>query len=581
MTKRAFLVALIAVLMLTLCSVALADMDFELRPEQKKAMQDAGRETENLLAGKEYWNEDEPEATMILAQAGDTAQLTALERNLDGSWRIAGYNDTIPASIITSAAVTTWSISLEDNQECIFFMLKMEKYIPSTAGAVENVLLAYRSLQFIWTPGRGFMLASALDVPFEDAVEGRCPYHQLTMQEEGWVYKLYEMINKENDQAWYRSEQIVEKAVPEKDLVPYAELSQLDYPAFLTFLHSLTPEEYEHLPVQSFAVTPSSEPEEPEKEDETVYVYYNPQGGRYYHADRLCPAVNSKYWPLSPISFDFICTYSNLLPCVHCNAPERPLLDTQPTEEPLENNAGKSAEEDETAYVYYNFNNGGGRFYHADPECPTVSPDWWPLTPIPFDEINSKAYRNVLPCVICEAPDRPPFDVEPTEEPLKNDAGDSDFRTLEFRYGNNGLTFLRITMNDEEKRMFTCAPLPPFCYLDTYHDGDAILIHHYAEMAQNPDAWDELAAESWFMTFEYVEDDWRLTYISNGQDWMASVENGVYTFDDHYSDGSRWQWSAEFEDRLLVFDYTGMAKLIDRYNAAMPDRPSLHEDELE
>ena len=240
-----------------------------------------------------------------------------------------------------------------------------------------------------------------------------------------------------------------------------------------------------------------------------------------------------------------------------------------------------SAEEDETAYVYYNFNNGGGRFYHADPECPTVSPDWWPLTPIPFDEINSEAYRNLLPCVICEAPDRPPFDVEPTEEPLKNDAGDSDLRTLEFRYGNNGLTFLRITMNDEEKRVFTCAPLPPFCYLDTYHDGDAILIHHYAEMAQNPDAWDELAGESWFMTFEYVEDDWRLTYISNGQDWMASVENGVYTFDDHYSDGSRWQWSAEFEDRLLVFDYTGMAKLIDRYNAAMPDRPSLHEDELE
>ena len=338
MTKRAFLVALIAVLMLTLCSVALADMDFELRPEQKKAMQDAGRETENLLAGKEYWTEDEPEATMILAQAGDIIQLTALERNQDESWRIVGYNDTIPASMITNATISSWTFPSEEEPEHIFFMLQMEKYISLTDTTLTDndawcIFLRSDSLEFIWTPGQGFMLCNAQDVPFEDEADGRCPYHLLTMKEEGWIYRFYEMIKSESSPIWHRSDKIVEKGVPDEDMLPYTELSKLDFQALLTFLHSLAPEEYEHKPIQSSF----PEPEEPEKEDETVYVYYNPQGGRYYHADRLCPSVNSKYWPLSPISFDVICTHSNLLPCVHCNAPERPVSDAEPTEEPREN----------------------------------------------------------------------------------------------------------------------------------------------------------------------------------------------------------------------------------------------------
>ena len=57
-----------------------------------------------------------------------------------------------------------------------------------------------------------------------------------------------------------------------------------------------------------------------------VYVYYNPDGGIYYHADAYCPSVNKKYTPLTPIPFEKINTqaYANLMRCRKCNAPERP-----------------------------------------------------------------------------------------------------------------------------------------------------------------------------------------------------------------------------------------------------------------
>ena len=75
-------------------------------------------------------------------------------------------------------------------------------------------------------------------------------------------------------------------------------------------------------------------------EDDSNCVYYNPQGGRYYHADRYCPSVSTKYWPLSPIPFDKVYT---LLPCAICKAPERPPISPEPTEEPPENNASESS----------------------------------------------------------------------------------------------------------------------------------------------------------------------------------------------------------------------------------------------
>jgi len=59
--------------------------------------------------------------------------------------------------------------------------------------------------------------------------------------------------------------------------------------------------------------------------DSTV-LYYNPNGGKYYHADPECEAVNEKYLPMATFTYGEIndAPYSALTPCLKCNAPSRP-----------------------------------------------------------------------------------------------------------------------------------------------------------------------------------------------------------------------------------------------------------------
>ncbi len=66
---------------------------------------------------------------------------------------------------------------------------------------------------------------------------------------------------------------------------------------------------------------------EPKAEGESITVYYNVHGGKYYHTTPTCSAVDSSYWPLTgEIPFELINSkeYSKLIPCAKCGAPARP-----------------------------------------------------------------------------------------------------------------------------------------------------------------------------------------------------------------------------------------------------------------
>ena len=66
---------------------------------------------------------------------------------------------------------------------------------------------------------------------------------------------------------------------------------------------------------------------EPKAEGESITVYYNVHGGKYYHTTPTCSAVDSSYWPLTgEIPFELINSkeYSKLIPCTKCGAPARP-----------------------------------------------------------------------------------------------------------------------------------------------------------------------------------------------------------------------------------------------------------------
>ena len=55
-------------------------------------------------------------------------------------------------------------------------------------------------------------------------------------------------------------------------------------------------------------------------------LYYNSNGGKYYHSMPNCPAVDERYWPLDKFYYSDLNTakFKNLLRCTKCNAPERP-----------------------------------------------------------------------------------------------------------------------------------------------------------------------------------------------------------------------------------------------------------------
>ena len=63
-----------------------------------------------------------------------------------------------------------------------------------------------------------------------------------------------------------------------------------------------------------------------ERLDDGESVYYNPDGGKKYHADARCSSVRSVYLPMTAISYGELTRYpyTQLTPCGTCGAPERP-----------------------------------------------------------------------------------------------------------------------------------------------------------------------------------------------------------------------------------------------------------------
>ena len=54
--------------------------------------------------------------------------------------------------------------------------------------------------------------------------------------------------------------------------------------------------------------------------------------------------------------------------------------------------------------LYYN--KDGGRKYHADPECYTVSAEYLPLSSFTYGDLNKSPYTRLEPCDKCDAPSR-------------------------------------------------------------------------------------------------------------------------------------------------------------------------------
>jgi hypothetical protein len=54
--------------------------------------------------------------------------------------------------------------------------------------------------------------------------------------------------------------------------------------------------------------------------------------------------------------------------------------------------------------IYYNKN--GGKYYHAEAECPSVAKEYLPLASFQYKDINKSPYTRLVPCEKCSAPQR-------------------------------------------------------------------------------------------------------------------------------------------------------------------------------
>ena len=145
--------------------------------------------------------------------------------------------------------------------------------------------------------------------------------------------------------------------------------------------------------------------------DDSRQLFYNKNGGQYYHADAYCSSVKTKYKPLSAFTYGELDTsaYLGLEACPTCQPPKRK---SQIAKENLERGAITEAEYEQTltpaAYpektlsVYYNPQ--GGKYYHSTAECSSVKKRWLPLTAFAYGELDTSAFQDLTPCPYCNPP---------------------------------------------------------------------------------------------------------------------------------------------------------------------------------
>lgn len=77
---------------------------------------------------------------------------------------------------------------------------------------------------------------------------------------------------------------------------------------------------------------------------------------------------------------------------------------TEPTKTPAPT-ATPTPPPSATTLLYYNAD--GGKRYHATPNCSSVDSKYLPLTGFYYADLNTKKFKSLTPCSVCDAPKRP------------------------------------------------------------------------------------------------------------------------------------------------------------------------------
>ena len=132
-------------------------------------------------------------------------------------------------------------------------------------------------------------------------------------------------------------------------------------------------------------------------------------------------------------------------------------------------------------------------------------------------------------------------------------------RKLEILQGDEERTYLRVTMQDGSGLIFLSISLPEQTTLDEQHADDSHILMRCPISAE----------KEYDLTFEYISGEWRLTSLTDGQNWTADVSDGVYTFHDCRQPSEVKAWQCTMADRLTELYISHLQQAENSYRQAL------------
>lgn len=317
-------------------------------PEIQQTLRDAGR----LFYAHEAYVYDHTKTLLLtVIELDDCAQLTILRKAEDGQWTVEAGNDTVPFRQFNRISAG-WALDeaignpIPRDERYGFYYLDSDRAYDGHYAVELDSLSAVKPDQmgnclriYLYSDENGWYVQNLhLNLYEQDADECEGKYYRLFQIENGdWKYEYYAIIDYGN--GLERTKAPLFTAVLEKDeTMARMRMDTFDYPALISYLNGLLPEDLPDAHTVPGALSGSreedteqaaaargnnDEPAQPaaqEPSEKPDFVYYNPNGGRYYHAGEECDSVSPQYLPLTAIPFDHIndAEFASLIPCPFC-----------------------------------------------------------------------------------------------------------------------------------------------------------------------------------------------------------------------------------------------------------------------
>lgn len=110
--------------------------------------------------------------------------------------------------------------------------------------------------------------------------------------------------------------------------------------------------------------------------------------------------------------------------------------------------------------------------------------------------------------------------------------------------------------------------IPPTSVLDTYHDGNAVLLSIPLMDFDTKEIWED----DWlFLTFQPIANCWYLVDFTDGQSFVATLNDQTYLFDGYYESDPALTWTIQGTVKFEHFSVSSVLTYIQQYYEAKPD----------